>query len=113
MNLYMRNVSISQTVGQFGLTYHLTDPGLVLCFPRQKNPEIPTGLRSKILAALVTRFNTTRTIIGRLFSDEEVEFWGRVRLLGGGDTIRAAAVCQSNAEDRRDSSYVRVSPTFL
>ena len=59
MNLYMRNVSISQTVGQFGLTYHLTDPGLVLCFPRQKNPEIPTGLRSKILAALVTRFNTT------------------------------------------------------
>jgi hypothetical protein len=62
------------------------------------------------MAALVTRFNTTRTIMGRHFSIQEVEFWGRIRLLGGGDTIRAAAICQSDAEDRRDASYVWVSP---
>ena len=91
----------------------LPDPVSVLCFPCITNPAIPTGLRSKIRATLATRFNTSPTIIGRHFSEEEVELWGRLRLLGGGDTIRATSVGLSNAEDRWDVSYVRVCPPLL
>jgi len=87
----------------------------VLCFPREKNPTIPEGLLSKIIATLATRYNSTRAIIKRHFSAKEVEFWGKIRRLEGGDTMRAAAVCHANAEDRRDASYVRVctSPLLL
>ena len=90
------------------LICQLTDPMSVLCFPRQKNPAIPDGLCLKIITTLATRYNTTRAIVKRHFLVQEVEFWGKFRRLGGGDTMRAAAVCQSNAEDRRDASYVRV-----
>jgi hypothetical protein len=84
------------------------DPSTVLCFPRQKNPIISDGLLSKIIAALVTRYNTTRTIIKRQVSAHNIEVWGKFRRLGGGDTMRAAEVCRSNTEDRREASYVRV-----
>jgi hypothetical protein len=93
--------------------FFLTDPTSVLCYPRLKNPAIPNGLRSKIIATLCTRYNTRRTIISRHFAVQEVEFWGKFRRLGGGDTMRAAAVCQSNAEDRREATYVRVCTTLL
>ena len=61
------------------------------------------------MVTLATRYNTTRTVIGRHFSVDKVEFWGRLRRLEGGDTMRAALVCQAYADDRRDASYVRVS----
>ena len=48
------------------------------------------------------------TIVKCHFSAQEVEFWGKFHRLGGGDTMRAAAICHASAEDRRDVSYVRV-----
>ncbi|KAF8955921.1 hypothetical protein BDZ97DRAFT_1854368 [Flammula alnicola] len=82
-------------------------PTSVLCFPRQKHPDIPDSLYSIIVATLATRYNTTRAIVKDHFSAQQVEFWGKFRRLGGGDTMRAAAIVQSNAEDRRDASHVR------
>ena len=95
------------THGLYGLII-LIDPTLVLCFPRQTNPTIPEGLLSKIIATLVTRYNTTRTIIKRCLSVNDIEIWGKFRRLEGGDTMRAVEVSRSNTEDKRDASYVRV-----
>ena len=80
----------------------------MLCFPREKNPTIPEGLLSKIIATLITRYNSTHAVVKRHLSVQEIEFWGKIRRLGGGDTMRAAAVCHANVEDRCDTSYVRV-----
>jgi hypothetical protein len=85
----------------------------VLCFPRQKNPTIPDGLLTKIVATLVTRYNTTRAIVKHHFSVQDVEIWGKFRRLGAGDTMRAVAVCRSDAEDRREASYVRVCASVI
>jgi hypothetical protein len=85
----------------------------VLCFPCQRSPTIAEGLLAKIINALVTRYNTTRSIVKHHFSVQDVEVWGKFRRLGGGDTMRAVAVCRSNAEDRRDASYVRVCIILL
>jgi len=109
VNLHLPNVRTLMHVQiELSRSSQLTDPTSVLCFPRQKTPTIPDSLRLKIIATLTTRYNTTHTIIKRHFRVQEVEFWGKFRRLGGGDTMRAAAICQSNAEDRRDASYVRV-----
>ena len=80
----------------------------MLCFLHEKNPTIPEGLLSKIIATLATYYNSTHAIIKCHFSAKEVEFWGKIRQLEGGDTMRAAAICHANAEDRRDTSYVQV-----
>lgn len=86
----------------------MEDPTSVLCFPRQTSATVPEGTISKIIASLVTRYDTTRTIIKRHFQVREMDIWGKFRRLEGGDTMRAAAVCRAEAEDRRDASYVRV-----
>ena len=99
--LYVLSYSLSDI-------YSLIDPMSVLCYPRQQNPTVSQGVLSKIIAALVTRYNTTRAIINRHFSVQDLEVWGKIRRLEGGDTMRASAVCRANAEDRRDASYVRV-----
>ena len=91
----------------------LIDPTSVLCFPRQKNPTIPEGLLSKIIVTLVTRYNTTRTIIKRHLNVNEIEIWGKIRRLEGGDTMRAVQVSRPNTEDNRDASYVRVRVFFF
>ena len=93
--------------------FKLKDPSYVLCFPRQTSPNIPEGVLSKIIAALVTRYNTSRTIIKRHFTVQEMEVWGKIRQLGGGDTMRAVKVCRTEAEDRRDASYVRVRAILM
>ena len=91
---------------------HSLDPMLVLGYPRQIHTTISQGLLSKIIVTLVTRYNTTRTIIKRHLSVQDIEIWGKIRRLDGGDTMRAAAVGRANAEDKRDASYVRVSVLF-
>ena len=53
----------------------LKDPTSVLCFPRQINPTILEGLLTKIIATLVTRYNTTHTIIKRHLSVNDIEIW--------------------------------------
>jgi hypothetical protein len=87
---------------------HPIDPTSVLCFPREKNPTISPGLRAKILAALATRYDKPLAAVRRHFSDQNVEFWGKIRRLGEGDTMRAAAMMKSSTEDGRDASYVKV-----
>ena len=62
---------------------------------------------------LVTRYNTTRTIIKRHLNVNEIEIWGKIRRLEGGDTMRAVQVSRPNTEDNRDASYVRVRVFFF
>jgi hypothetical protein len=98
----LTNVSVSKHVLSFSHeNLYLKDPTLVLCFPRQTSPTLPEGVISKIIASLVTRYDTTRTIIKQHFRAQDIEVWGKLRRLGGGDTMRAAAVCRADAEDRR------------
>ena len=107
-SLLLMNVSLKLKFCLYSLKYLIKDPTSVLCFPRLTSATIPEGTISKIIASLVTRYDTTRTIIKRHFRAQELEIWGKFRRLEGGDTMRAAAVCRAEAEDRRDASYVRV-----
>jgi hypothetical protein len=43
---------------------------------------------------------------------ENVEQWARVRRLEGGDDMNASRFA-SYSEDRRDATFVRVSPLYL
>ena len=97
--------------GSLGLII-LIDPTSVLCFPRQINPTILEGLLTKIIATLVTRYNTMHTIIKHHLSVNDIEIWGKFRRLEGGDTMRAVEFSGTNTEDKRDASYVRVCPFF-
>lgn len=67
---------------------------------------LEASLKTKITAALVTRFSTTPAAV-RIALPDVVEEHGKVRILNDGDTIRAAAL-DSRPEDGRDASFIRV-----
>lgn len=82
----------------------------MLCFPRKQEPQITVGFRKQIIAALATRYGKTSSIVRRNFFDENVEFWGKIRRLEGGDTMHASKMGKSeNLEDSRDNSFIWVS----
>ncbi|KAL6308889.1 hypothetical protein BKA93DRAFT_815202 [Sparassis latifolia] len=62
-------------------------------------------LTVKIVGALATRFNVTARV-ARHALPEQIELWGKVRILPDGDTIHAAALSKP-CEDRHDATYVR------
>ncbi|KAF9470229.1 hypothetical protein BDN70DRAFT_821602, partial [Pholiota conissans] len=82
-------------------------PTSVLCYPREKNPSISDSLYAKIVATLATRYGKNPAIIKRHLSRDNIEFWGKLRRIDGGDLMRAADVGQVVAEDRRDATHVR------
>ena len=78
VNLLLLNVCLLTHIQKdLCLSCDLTDPTLVLCFPRQKKPAIPNGLHLKIITTLATCYNTTHAIVKRHLLDSEVEFWGK------------------------------------
>jgi len=86
------------------------------CRPRRpfKIDSIP-ALRQRISAYLITLWSgddqsnliPTRKI-HTILDTAKVEVWGKLRRTGGGDTMLASKVVTSNAEDRRDATWVRV-----
>ncbi|KAF9472876.1 hypothetical protein BDN70DRAFT_818022 [Pholiota conissans] len=78
-----------------------------LLYPRIKKPNICAGLHKQIIAALATRYDKHISAVRPHFFSECVEFWGRIRRQGASDTMRAAQMTKSVAEDGRDASFVR------
>ena len=98
---------------------HLTDHGYSLVAPRIVKPRIPAGIMTKIAGALVTRFSPLDVKqedlipiqrIKELLVQSEIESWGRLRRLEGGDTMLASETVKLESEDRRDATFVKVSP---
>jgi hypothetical protein len=92
--------------------------GYLLASPRIKEPVIEAGLERKLAAALATRYSNLgqkaipMKTIRKHFKTSDVQIFGRVKMKGGGDTVRAAAVCKMTATDSREASFVRVRVLF-
>jgi hypothetical protein len=67
---------------------------------------------NKIIAALATRYSTTVAVIRKHVAVDQIEEWGKVRRIDGGDTMNASAL-MSSTEDRRDATFVRVSAPYV
>ena len=94
----------------------ITDPTCLLLHPHVPNPVIENGLFTKILICLATRYNKSVGAVRRHISVNNIELWGKVQIVGGGDTMVASSLVKSSQEDSRDATYVRVSnilPLFL
>jgi hypothetical protein len=65
-------------------------------------------LREKIITHLATRYEIEKRVI-ELYTPGtlNIELFGRMRILEGGDTIRAAQLT-ATADDLRDATFVRV-----
>ena len=68
---------------------------------------ISSGLMKKIIVCLSTRYDKSVTIIRQHLKVDDIESWGKVQRLEGGDTMRASELTK-NQDDGRDASYVRV-----
>ncbi|TFK58699.1 hypothetical protein BDN72DRAFT_781697 [Pluteus cervinus] len=79
----------------------------VLLPPRVKSPELPVGIIEKIVVSLATRYNVSMAKSRKHFSIKNLQLFGRVERLDGGDIMTASLVKKSTAEDRRDASFVR------
>jgi hypothetical protein len=92
----------------FIVAYNSQDTTCILLPPRRS--VIPTpGVLNQIIAALATRYSTTVTVIRKHLIVDQIEEWGKVRRTDGGDTMNTSSMATS-AEDRRDATFVRVSP---
>ena len=85
------------------------DPTCMLLHPHVAKPEIDNGLFTKILVCLATRYDKGVGAMRRHVSVKGIEEWGKVQIVGGGDTMVASSLVKSSQEDSRNASYVRVS----
>jgi hypothetical protein len=90
---------------------YFSDPTCVLLPPRCALPP-STGVLNQIIAALATRYDTTVAVIRKNVAVDQIEEWGKVRRIDGGDTMNASALA-SSTEDRRDATFVRVSVLYV
>jgi hypothetical protein len=90
-----------------------SDPTCMLLHPHVANPVIDNGLFSKILVCLATRYNKTVRAVRQCLSAVDIELWGKVNIVGGGDTIVASSLGTSSQGDSRNATYVRVSISFI
>jgi hypothetical protein len=83
------------------------DPHSILRPPRKKSYALDTALQSKISRyfSAVTNRRNPKKIHKEL--PKNMPSWGKVRIAGGGDRIRAAV--GRNSDRERNMSYVRVS----
>lgn len=79
-----------------------------ILLPTHTRTLVDHALRQRITGALCTRFKSVTAHALRQAIPEEVDEWGKVRILNDGDTIRAAAL-DTPGEDSRDATFVRVS----
>ena len=82
-----------------------TDSTCVLLPPRCLDP-LPSNVIDRISAALATRFNV-RKAIAKQHVPHQIEQWGKVRRMEGGDTMVSILLGKSHL-DRRDATHVRV-----
>lgn len=75
--------------------------------PRKKNFLLNPILKSRIAKYLQVMVNKSSAVISKRLPNRMVA-WGRVRIEGGGDTIRALDFYK-NQENLRSMSYIRVS----
>lgn len=61
----------------------------------------------KIVAGLATRYQKPASVV-RPFLPLQLEQWGRVQILAGGDLLRANGMI-TNGPNSRDATFVRVS----
>lgn len=68
-------------------------------------------MRDKIVAALAARYKISVATVNQHFDDEGIEAFGKLRqtFSEAGETMTAAGVASTTAEDSRDASYIRVS----
>lgn len=89
----------------------MTDESLVL-LPSSRTIILDRATQTKIIGALCTRFTTATPSIIRQALQDNAQEWAKFRILGDGDTMRAAAL-DTPMRDRRNASYVRVRPLHL
>ena len=87
------------------------DPGYVLLPPQRPSLTIPQSVENKIAIHFVTRFSQNVNTVRRYLKRENITQWARVQRLAGGDTMYASELL-TQAEDRRDATYVRVVMHF-
>jgi len=89
---------------------HLTkssDPHSILRPPYRKSYALDTALQSKISRYFSAVMNGPKPKRIRKELPKNMPSWGKVRIAGGGDRIRAAV--GRNSDRERNMSYVRVS----
>lgn len=75
--------------------------------PRRSYNSARHGLTEKIVGALATRSEVTASAARRHLPDD-IESWGKIKILPDGDIIHAASSLKAR-EDGRDATYIRVS----
>ena len=60
------------------------------------------------MAALATRYNVSKAVAKQR---REINQWGKVRRINGGDTMVAALIGRHSL-DRRDATHIQVSDSF-
>ncbi len=88
------------------------DPTCILLPPRHPSSTVTESWLGKIVVALATRFETSPKTVSDHLRAGDIERWGKVRRLGGGDDMNASSLVPL-AEDRRDATYVRVSAIIV
>jgi DeoR/GlpR family transcriptional regulator of sugar metabolism len=68
---------------------------------------------NKLIVSLATRFGVTVATIKRHLKPQNIEQWGKLQRIDGGDTMNASALQTLAGEDRRDATFVRVSGNAL
>ncbi|KAE9392020.1 hypothetical protein BT96DRAFT_959417 [Gymnopus androsaceus JB14] len=85
---------------------NLKHPTCILLPPRRPSSTVTTFWRDKIILALATRFETSVQRARQFLHTADIQRWGKVRQLEGGDDMNASSLVTA-AEDRRDATYVR------
>jgi hypothetical protein len=98
--------------GYFILFIYL-DPTCMLLHPHVTNPVIDNALFAKILVCLATWYDKTVGAVRRHLSISDIEVWGKVQIVGGGDTMVASSLVKTSQDDSRNATYVRVSISFI
>ncbi|KAI0052234.1 hypothetical protein FA95DRAFT_1669516, partial [Auriscalpium vulgare] len=80
------------------------DPQYILLFPKAVGP-VEQGTRKVLASALATRYSIS-VAAAKKYLPNELEQWGKVRRLEGGDMMHARGLVSDGG---RDASYVRYS----
>ncbi|TEB26702.1 hypothetical protein FA13DRAFT_1756223 [Coprinellus micaceus] len=122
-NQVLQEAQLTQIKNDFNLHRELTfnpkDGPRMSEYYLKPKPTITPALRTTLAKALVTRFSALDATKDDLIPLErakelllasEIEGWGRLRRLGGGDTMLANAFVSQQADDRRDATFIRFDP---
>ena len=105
------SLSSCSTQTTFLTTIPLLDPRYVLLPPQRPSSTIPQSVDNKIAIHFATRFSQNINTVRRYLKRENITQWARVQRLAGGDVMHASELF-TQAEDRRDATYVRVCMHF-